>query len=67
MPPAARYLLIAAVSFLSNGCDSFYVKENCQRFIDEMLHLGETDVLARYLALLGAQARPDRGQNECLK
>jgi hypothetical protein len=47
MPPAARYLLIAAVSFLSNGCDSFYVKENCQRFIDEMLHLGETDVLTR--------------------
>jgi hypothetical protein len=43
--------------FLSNGCDSFYVKENRQRFIDEMLHAGEPDVLKRYVALLEAQAR----------
>jgi len=43
--------------FLSNGCDSFYVEEHRQRFIDEMLHAGGADVLPRYVALLEAQAR----------
>jgi hypothetical protein len=49
--------------FLSNNCKSFYVKENRQRFIDEMLHAGGPDVLTRYVALLEAQARcsPESG------
>ena len=49
--------------FLSDGCDSFYVKENRQRFIDEMLHAGAPDVLTRYVAVLEAQARyrPESG------
>jgi hypothetical protein len=47
--------------FLSNGFDSFYVEEHRQRFIDEMLNVGGPDVLTRYVALLEAQARPDRG------
>lgn len=48
--------------FLSNGCDSFYVEKHRQRFITEMLHAGEEDVLPRYVALLEAQVetRPDR-------
>lgn len=44
--------------FLSRGCDSFYIEENRQRFIDEMLHAGQgPDVLQRYVALLETQAR----------
>jgi len=43
--------------FLSHGCDSFYVEEHRQRFIEEMLHAGgEADVLPRYVALLESQA-----------
>jgi hypothetical protein len=42
--------------FLSSGCDSFYVEEHRQRFIDEMLHAGGADVLPRYVALLEGQA-----------
>ncbi|SEL35667.1 hypothetical protein [Nitrosovibrio tenuis] len=42
--------------FLSNGCESFYVEEHRQRFIDEMLHAGGADVLPRYVALLEEQA-----------
>lgn len=44
------YLLIS--KFLSEGCDNFYVEENRQRFISEMLHAGGADVLPRYVALL---------------
>lgn len=43
--------------FLSTGCDSFYVEEHRQRFIDEMLHPGGADVLPRYVALLEEQAK----------
>lgn len=43
--------------FLSNGCDSFYIEEHRQRFINEMLHVGGPDVLPRYVALLETQAQ----------
>ena len=43
--------------FLRNGCDSFYVEEHRQRFIDEMLHVGGPDVLPRFVALLESQVR----------
>ncbi|MDP1558630.1 MAG: hypothetical protein Q8K59_11980 [Nitrosomonas sp.] len=43
--------------FLSNGCDSFYIEENRQRFLDEMLDVGGVDVLPRYVALLETQAQ----------
>ena len=46
--------------FLSDGCDSFYVEEHRQRFIDEMLHAGGSRCTTRYVALLEAQA----GQTE---
>jgi hypothetical protein len=42
--------------FLSSGCDSFYIEEHRQRFIEEMLHAGGVDVLPRYVALLEEQA-----------
>jgi GT2 family glycosyltransferase len=44
-------------SFLRNGCDSFYIEEHRQRFIDEMLHVGGPDVLPRFVALLESQVR----------
>lgn len=43
--------------FLSKGCDSFYIEEHRQRFINEMLHVGGSDVLPRYVALLETQAQ----------
>jgi GT2 family glycosyltransferase len=43
--------------FLRNGCDSFYIEEHRQRFIDEMLHVGGPDVLPRFVALLESQVR----------
>jgi GT2 family glycosyltransferase len=42
---------------LRNGCDSFYIEEHRQRFIDEMLHVGGPDVLPRFVALLESQVR----------
>lgn len=47
--------------FLSKGCDSFYVEEHRQRFIEEMLHAGGTNVLPRYVALLESQAGAKHG------
>ncbi|GAB1720501.1 MAG: hypothetical protein NTAFB09_22320 [Nitrosospira sp.] len=47
--------------FLSNGCDSFYVEDHRQRFINEMLNAGGPDVLPRYVALLEAQAKAGQG------
>lgn len=38
--------------FLANGCDSFYIEENRQRFLNEMLDVGGIDVLPRYVGLL---------------
>lgn len=49
--------------FLSNGCDSFYVEEHRQRFINEMLHVGGSDVLPRYVALLETQAQASGTKN----
>ena len=43
--------------FLSTGCDSFYVEAHRQHFLQEMLDVGGTDVLPRYVALLENQAR----------
>ncbi len=43
-------------SFLSNGCDSFYVEENRQRFLKEVLDGSDKDVLSRYVALLEKSA-----------
>lgn len=40
--------------FLSDGCDAFYVEEHRQQFLQEMLDVGGTDVLARYVKLLEA-------------
>lgn len=50
--------------FLSHGCDSFYIEENRQRFIDEMLHAGQgPDVLQRYVVLLETQAHSVSGSD----
>ncbi|SES93285.1 hypothetical protein SAMN05216412_102245 [Nitrosospira multiformis] len=49
--------------FLSDGCDSFYIEEHRQRFINEMLHVGGTDVLPRYVALLEIQAQASEIEN----
>ena len=38
--------------FLSNGCDSFYNETHRQCFLNEMLDVGGTDVLSRYVNLL---------------
>ncbi|SFE72848.1 hypothetical protein SAMN05428977_102720 [Nitrosomonas sp. Nm166] len=38
--------------FLTHGCDSFYVEEHRQRFLEEMLDYPDADVLPRYVALL---------------
>lgn len=43
--------------FLAKGCDAFYVEEHRQRFLKEMLDVGGTDVLPRYVALLEQQSR----------
>ncbi len=43
-------------SFLSNGCDSFYVEENRQRFLKEVLDGSDKDVLSRYVVLLEKSA-----------
>jgi hypothetical protein len=47
--------------FLSHGCDSFYIEEHRQRFLKEMIDVGDPDVLPRYVALLEAQVRQQAG------
>ncbi len=42
--------------FLSHGCDAFYIEAHRQRFLREMLDVGGTDVLPRYVSLLEMQA-----------
>ncbi len=52
--------------FLTAGYDSYYVEAHRQRFIEEMLHVGGTDVLPRYVALLEEQTmrkKPDQANN----
>jgi hypothetical protein len=44
-------------ALLTKGCDSFYVEENRQRFLDNMLDVGGPDVLPRYVDLLEEQAK----------
>ncbi|MEK7771517.1 MAG: hypothetical protein AAB703_01540, partial [Pseudomonadota bacterium] len=46
----------AIKQFLSIGCDSFYVEEHRQHFLQEMLDVGGADVLPRYVKLLEDQA-----------
>ncbi|MBC6962848.1 MAG: hypothetical protein DWB48_09010, partial [Nitrosomonas sp.] len=51
---------------LTAGYDSYYVEAHRQRFIEEMLHVGDADVLPRYVALLEEQAmrkKPDQADN----
>ncbi len=38
--------------FLSNGCDSYYIEENRQRFLREILDGSDNNVLPRYVELL---------------
>ena len=38
--------------FITSGCDSFYIKEHRQRFLEEVLEVGGADVLPRYITLL---------------
>jgi len=47
-------------NFLTNGCDSFYVEENRQRFLTEMLDVSDNQVLSRYVTLLENCCRNDR-------
>ena len=42
--------------FLAYGCDAFYIEENRQRFLSEMLDVGGNDVLPRYVGLLEESA-----------
>ena len=42
--------------FLSNGCDSFYIEENRQRFLREILDCPDSNVLPRYVELLEQHA-----------
>lgn len=44
-------------SFLSNGCSSFYIEENRQRFLKKIIDVMGPDVLPRYVALLEEQVR----------
>jgi hypothetical protein len=41
-------------SFLEKGCENFYVAAHRQRFLNEMLDVGGSEVLSRYIALLEA-------------
>ena len=50
--------------FLSHGCDSFYIEEHRQRFLNEMINVGDPDVLSRYVALLEGQVRPKSSQRQ---
>ena len=50
--------------FISHGCDSFYIEEHRQRFLDEMINVGDTDVLSRYVALLEGQVRAKSRHNQ---
>ncbi|MGV7234879.1 MAG: hypothetical protein ACQ9ET_01355 [Nitrosomonadaceae bacterium] len=43
--------------FLANGCSSFYIEEHRSRFLKEMIDVGGSDVLPRYVALLEEQVR----------
>ncbi|SFP76961.1 hypothetical protein SAMN05216419_101838 [Nitrosomonas cryotolerans] len=45
--------------FLSHGCDVFYIEAHRQRFLREMLDVGGTDVLPRYVSLLEMQTRKE--------
>lgn len=42
--------------FLSNGCDFFYIEENRQRFLREILDSPDNNVLPRYVELLEQHA-----------
>ena len=50
--------------FLTQGCGSFYIEEHRQRFLKEMIDVGDPDVLSRYVALLEGQVRPKPDQSQ---
>ena len=50
--------------FLSHGCDNFYIEAHHQRFVKEMIEVGDPDVLSRYVALLERQGRPQASQDQ---
>lgn len=50
--------------FLSHGCDNFYIEAHHQRFVKEMIDVGDADVLSRYVALLEGQGRPPASQDQ---
>lgn len=50
--------------FLSHGCDNFYIEAHHQRFVKEMIEVGDPDVLSRYVALLEGQVRPRASRDQ---
>lgn len=42
--------------FLTNGCDSFYIRDHRLNFLNEIIDVNGPDVLPRYVALLEEQA-----------
>jgi hypothetical protein len=50
--------------FLTQGCGSFYIEEHRQRFLKEMIEVGDTDVLSRYVGLLEGQVQPKANQSQ---
>ncbi|HKX53083.1 MAG TPA: hypothetical protein VJM47_04700 [Nitrosospira sp.] len=50
--------------FLTQGCGSFYIEEHRQRFLKEMIDVGDPDVLSRYVTLLEGQVRSKANQSQ---
>ncbi|KIO48892.1 hypothetical protein [Nitrosospira sp. NpAV] len=50
--------------FLTHGCDNFYIEAHHQRFVKEMINVGDADVLSRYVALLEEQGRARTSQGQ---
>jgi hypothetical protein len=50
--------------FLTQGCGSFYIEEHRQRFLKEMIDVGDTDVLSRYVGLLEGQVQANQSEPE---
>ena len=50
--------------FLTHGCDNFYIEAHHQRFVKEMIDVGDADVLSRYVALLEEQGTPQSSQEQ---
>jgi hypothetical protein len=46
--------------FLAHGCNNFYIEAHHQRFLKEMINVGDPDVLSRYVALLEGEQKQSR-------